>query len=110
MIVYNVMRKFFAEKVKAERYRIDQGLPPSATTKLAITDRVQLAHVLTALCEPGKPGSALTCAAGSTGLTSEIVDAAFVELCRDVPAFLRDECIPRSQRAAWERFQEGGAA
>lgn len=88
MIVYNVKRRFFETKAEAEAYRIAEGLPPSATAKITITDRKALAALLTELCEPATGG--VRPAAAATGVTTAVVDRAFVEIGKDIPAFLRD--------------------
>jgi hypothetical protein len=50
MIVYNVKRRWFTMKADAEAYRKAEGLPPSATFKLDIRDRDDLAALLNGLC------------------------------------------------------------
>lgn len=59
MIVYNVKRRWFTMKNDAESYRRAEGLPPSATYKLEITDRDGLAALLNGLCG-AEPQSAIT--------------------------------------------------
>lgn len=49
MIVYNVKRQFFEMKADAEDARKDQGLPPSATHKIEIHNREDLALLLNTL-------------------------------------------------------------
>lgn len=93
MIVYNVQRRFFDMKADAEKYRVAEGLPPSATLKLEVSDRRQLAALLTELCEPVTSG--IRPAAASAGVTPVLVDRAFVDAGRDVPSFLRE---------SWRRF------
>lgn len=93
MIVYNVQRRFFDMKADAEKYRVAEGLPPAATLKLEVTERRQLAALLTELCEPAASG--VRPAASSAGVTPALVDRAFVDAGKDVPAFLRE---------SWRRF------
>lgn len=88
MIVYNVGRRFFDMKSDAEKYRVAQELPSSATLKLEIGDRRQLAALLTELCEPAASG--VPKVAASAGVTPALVDRAYVEAGKDVPAFLRE--------------------
>jgi hypothetical protein len=102
MIVYNVLRRWFTEKVEAERYRIAEGLKPAATAKLDIRDRVDLANLLNMLCEPPKPGARIVAPA-----TPEIVDRAAVGALdfdyiekHVVPKFLHKEHDERAKRRA----------
>lgn len=57
MIVYNVKRRWFAQKADAEAYRRAEKLPPPATFKLVIDERESLASLLNGLCgvEPPTP-------------------------------------------------------
>ena len=45
MIVYNVARRWYAEKADAETYRKLLGLKPSATIKVTVENRGELAHL-----------------------------------------------------------------
>ncbi|CAM5598833.1 hypothetical protein MAUB1S_10127 [Mycolicibacterium aubagnense] len=51
MIVYNVKRRWFTMKNDAEAYRKAEGLPPSATYKLVIEDREDLAAFLNGITD-----------------------------------------------------------
>lgn len=53
MIVYNVKRRWFTMKNDAEAYRKAEGLPPSATYKLHMESRDDLAALLNGLCGLG---------------------------------------------------------
>lgn len=59
MIVYNVKRRWFTMKIDAETYRRTEGLPPSATFKLDIRDRDDLAGLLNGLCGQEPPAAPL---------------------------------------------------
>ena len=100
MIIYNVKRRWFTEKVEAERYRISEGLKPVATAKLEIRDRVDLANLLNMLCEPPQPGARIVAPA-----TNAIVDRAAVGALdfdyiekHVVPKFLFKEYDERAKR------------
>lgn len=88
MIVYNVKRRWFDRKSEAEQYRIAEKLPRGATLKIGIRDRVQLAALLNALCEPPLPGVAP--ATEAEWVPASVMDDAFVDPDLDIPKFLRD--------------------
>ncbi|NUR12323.1 MAG: hypothetical protein HOQ20_10850 [Bradyrhizobium sp.] len=90
MIVYNVKRRFFDMKTDAERYRVDQGLPPPATAKIEINDRRELAALLNELAEP-LPGGDVRPEAAAIGVTPAIVNDAFFVPERDIPKFLLED-------------------
>ncbi|RTM09663.1 MAG: hypothetical protein EKK31_05315 [Hyphomicrobiales bacterium] len=96
MIVYNVGRRWFSLKADAETYRIGQKLPPDATIRISIVDRVQLASLLDALCEPPAPGD--TAAAGTTPVPARVIDQAYVDPDFEIPRFLRE---------SWARLTAG---
>ncbi len=96
MIVYNVRRRWFAMKGDAEQYRIREGLPPGATTKISIEDRTQLAALLDALCEP--PASSAEGGTQVATVPKRVIDNAFVDRDLDIPKFLRD---------SWDRLMAG---
>lgn len=81
MIVYNVNRSFFPMKNDAETLRKSEGLPPSATSKIEIKTREDLADLLNGLCAlaPETPAALPT-----------------VDEAADVPRFLRD---------AWRKYE-----
>lgn len=87
MIVYNVMRRFFAMKTDAEAHRKALGLKPDATIALRIESREELAALLNGLCEPGTSGAPDVAAV----LPAIVVDRAYVEPGFDIPLFLRKE-------------------
>lgn len=94
MIVYNVERRWFAHKNAAETYRRSQGLKPSATTKVTVTHREQLAFILDQLCstEPAPAGNGMQ--------IEEFLgdhEPPMVSPDVDVPKFLRDE---------WAKFRK----
>ena len=83
MIIYNVNRRWFAEKSDAEAYRKQHGLKPAATLKIVIDNRLNLSILLNALCEP------LSAPTRSEPLVQALVDRAFVEAQLTVP-----DCVP----------------
>ena len=87
MIAYCVKRRWFAEKAHADKYRVAEGLPPSATLKLQVVDRNDLVALLNALCSPPAPGEPLPLAA--LPATAELVDRAYVSPAVDIP-----DCVP----------------
>ena len=94
MIVYNVGRKWFSEKLDAEKHRKTLGLKPSATLKIVVEHRDDVAALLNALCEPPPPGQPLPLAA--LPATPELVERAYVNPAVDdfldyVPRFLLDD-------------------
>ncbi len=97
MIVYNVKRRWFAMKGDAEKYRIQEKLPPDATAKISISDRTELAALLDALCEP--PASPAEGASQVAALPARVLDDSFVDPDLDIPKFLRD---------SWARLRSGG--
>ena len=84
MIVYNVERRWFAEKAAAEQYRVAEGLRPSATLTLRVEDRNALVSLLEALCSPPEPGKPVVAPA-----TAELIDRAYVRPDTDIP-----DCVP----------------
>jgi hypothetical protein len=88
MIVYNVERRWFTEKVAAEKYRVLSGLKPSATLKLDIKDRKDLASLLNALCV--SPVQGFKGAGASTPEVNELIDRAYVDPDKDIPDFIPD--------------------
>jgi hypothetical protein len=84
MIVYNVKRRWFAEKAAAEQYRVAERLRPSTTLKVSVEDRNALVSLLEALCSPPPPGQAV-----SPPATPELIDRAFVSGSIDIP-----DCVP----------------
>lgn len=80
MIVYNVDRRWFAEKAFAEAYRKASGLKPAATLKLDIGDRYDLQKLLNALCD-AKPVEKVA--------PPELIDRAYVPVETRIP-----DCIP----------------
>lgn len=97
MIVYNVKRRWFPMKGDAEKYRVREKLPPDATMKITIGDRIELAALLDALCGP--PASPAEGAGRVATVPERIVDDSFVDPDLDIPKFLRD---------SWARLRSGG--
>jgi len=98
MIVYNVARRWFTEKVPAETYRKSRGLSPAHTLKIEVVGRADLAALLNALCEPGPDTQNV-----SGLLIPEqvaLVDRAYVEPSTSVPDFVPLFLLDASQRAA----------
>ena len=100
MIVYNVARRWYAEKADAETYRKLLGLKPSATIKVTVENRGELAHLLDALCEPVVSGTKLYLVAqalvGGKENLNTLIDGAYVAPTVDdfldyVPRFLLDD-------------------
>lgn len=85
MIVYNVKRRWFTMKNDAEAYRRAEKLPPSATFKLDIRDRDDLATLLNGLCG-SEPTSGLAGTNPSTIITDEV--AARNRVTDDVPDYV----------------------
>jgi hypothetical protein len=86
MIVYNVLRRWFVEKAPAETYRKAEGLKPSATAKVTVGGRDDLAALLNALCEPQDAASA-----EQTVVRQEVLDRAYVApraTLEEIPSFL----------------------
>jgi hypothetical protein len=94
MIVYNGAREWFSEKLPASQYRVAQGLPPSALSKITVSDRNDLAALLNALMW----GVAKTDPQLDQVAARAYVDAS-VEIPDCVPRFLLD---PASQKE-WDR-------
>lgn len=94
MIVYNVGRSWFTEKVPAEAYRKAQGLRPAATVKIAVGSREDLAALLNALCEPPLPSSAPVGVRLAERIVrdalipKEVIDRAYVDPNIEVPDFV----------------------
>lgn len=97
MIVYNVQRRWFAMKGDAEKYRVREKLPLDATMKISVEDRIQLAALLDALCEP--PASPAEGATRVATVPERIIDHSFVDPDLDIPKFLRD---------SWARLRKAG--
>lgn len=93
MIVYNVKRYWFTEKVAAEKYRVSLGLKPVATRTVRVEDRTDLATLLNALCEPLSVPTAQIPEEG--GKVTELIDDAYVDPLADldviIPKFMRDD-------------------
>jgi hypothetical protein len=94
MIVYNVARRWYAEKTDAEKYRKLLGLKPSATIKVTVKNRGELSQLLDALCEPPVQGH--KGAGASTPEQNELIDRAYVaphleDFLAYVPRFLLDD-------------------
>lgn len=94
MIVYNVARRWFSDKVMADTYRKALGLKPSATAKITVEGRDDLSALLNALCEPPAPGQPLPLAA--LPATPELVERAYVNPAVEdfldyVPRFLLND-------------------
>jgi hypothetical protein len=92
MIVYNVQRRWFAQKLDAETYRIFMHLKPSALLKVEINGRDDLSALLNALCNTVVSGTTLDLAAGAVvGVNNlaPLLDRAFVPPSRDIP-----DCVP----------------
>jgi hypothetical protein len=86
--VYNVKRRWFDKKTDADEYRVSERLPPGDTIKVTINDRINLAALLNALCEPPPPGG--NAAHASLPVPAKVIDNAFVDLDFEIPKFLRD--------------------
>jgi hypothetical protein len=95
MIVYNVGRRWFGLKADAETYRISEKLPPDAATKITILDRIQLATLLNALCEPPPANKAV---ADKPSVPARVINQAFVDPDLEIPKFLRE---------SWARLMAG---
>jgi len=83
MIVYNVQRRWFTEKVMADKYRIAAGLPPKAVLKVAVESRPDLVNLLNALCDPPERDKPVPAPA-----TDELVDRAYVKATKDIPDYI----------------------
>jgi hypothetical protein len=90
MIVYNVDRRFFSEKSDAEAFRKRLGLKPSATLKIAIDSRIDLAGLLNALCDPaGHAAIAAKAPLPEPIAPPPLLDRAYVDAQLTVP-----DCVP----------------
>lgn len=91
MIVYNVQRRWFTMKADAEAHRRDLGLPASATFKLDIRDRVELAAFLNGLCGIGN---------GTPSVMAEDPSPEVIarNQISDVP-----DCVPKFLVEAWQK-------
>ncbi|MGN6548394.1 MAG: hypothetical protein ACTHJ3_00655 [Pararhizobium sp.] len=96
MIVYNVERRWFTMKNYAEAYRRELSLPPSATFKLSIDDREDLAGLLNGLCGIEKQGPAFGWVFDPVA-PPEVVDRNEVHDPDGIPRFLRE---------SWQKFHE----
>jgi hypothetical protein len=105
MIVYNVARRWFTEKVPAETYRKSRGLSPSHTLKITVDNRVDLAALLNGLCTPVYEAELSFVAP----VTSELVEAAYVEPSHNIPDYIPLFLIDKDQRdlVAYDREQRG---
>jgi len=88
MIVYNVKRQWFSEKELAERYRREQGLKPGATAKVIVNDRVDLMHLLNALCEPIAMAAAAIEPLVDHIPAAELLDRAYIDTGIEVPDYI----------------------
>ena len=96
MIVYNVLREFRAHKDEAERIRKDAGLQPTATTKIRIDTRDELAAFLNGLC------SLTSQRAADPSIAAPVVEI----LGENEPPFIPDDAeIPQFIRNDWDRFK-----
>ena len=95
MIVYNVARRWFTEKVPAETYRKSRGLSPAHTLKIEVVGRADLAALLNGLCTPVFESEPIVPPA-----TPALVEAAYVEPSHNIPDYIPLFLLDASQVAA----------
>lgn len=97
MIVYNVARRWFAEKVPADKYRMSLSLKPAALLKVTVDGRDDLSALLNALCEPALPNQPVPAPA-----TVELVERAYVETGKDIPDYVPRFLLDDEGKKLWD--------